>query len=363
VRVLIFSAGVGEGHELPARVLAEKLRFLDKNTAIEIIDTIAVRGSLFHSNMHDSLEFVIKKFPWMFDLQYWFATRFAPTRTFASRLLGRVGREGLMREIVRFQPDVIVSTYPAATEVLGALKVRGVLQVPLISAVTDLAALRYWAHPGCDLHLVTHSESAEEIREIAGVDTRIEHVRGLTDPVFEVERDQSTARKDLNLPMEGPLVLVSGGGWGVGDLEGAIEAGLASGNDVNVVALCGRSEEVRTALTHRFADEPRVRVVGFTEVMGEFMAAADVLVHSTAGLTVLEALIRGVRVISYGWGRAHIRLNNEAYQRFGMAEVARDRQELSAALARALDAPGKEDSSYGDLPDASEFVVALGKNS
>jgi len=39
--------------------------------------------------------------------------------------------------------------------------------------------------------------------------------------------------------------------------------------------------------------EARVVVLGFSKRMPELLAAADVLVHSTAGLTVLEALMRG----------------------------------------------------------------------
>ena len=58
--------------------------------------------------------------------------------------------------------------------------------------------------------------------------------------------------------------------------------------------------------------------------MGDWLAAADALIHSTVGLTVLEAIIRGCPVISYGWGRGHIRANNHAYRRFGLAEVATD---------------------------------------
>ena len=56
--------------------------------------------------------------------------------------------------------------------------------------------------------------------------------------------------------------------------------------------------------------------------MSEWLAAGDALVHSTGGLTVLEAHVRGCPTISYGWGRGHIRVNNEAFRRFGIAEVA-----------------------------------------
>ena len=74
-----------------------------------------------------------------------------------------------------------------------------------------------------------------------------------------------------------------------------------------------------------------MRLVGFTEQMSEWLAAADALVHSTGGLTVHEAQIRGCPTISYGWGRGHVRRNNAAFRRFGLADVVTDRSELHAA--------------------------------
>ena len=111
------------------------------------------------------------------------------------------------------------------------------------------------------------------------------------------------------------------------DLAGAIEVALGEPR-ATVVCLCGRNEEVRAALAHRFGPEPRVVVLGFTDRMSDLLASAEVLVHSTAGLTVLEAIMRGCRVVSYGWGKAHVRVNNEAFVRHGLAEVARTRGEL-----------------------------------
>jgi UDP-N-acetylglucosamine:LPS N-acetylglucosamine transferase len=109
----------------------------------------------------------------------------------------------------------------------------------------------------------------------------------------------------------------------------------------------------------RFGTEERVRLLGFTERMSELMGAADALVHSTAGLTVLEAWIRGCRPISYGWGVSHIRLNNAAFARFGIAEVAPDRTSLRVAIERALAAPRRPHPEYGELPSAADEVLRL----
>ncbi len=43
-----------------------------------------------------------------------------------------------------------------------------------------------------------------------------------------------------------------------------------------------------------------MRVLGFTDRMPEVLAAADVLVHSTGGVTCLEARAAGTPVVSYG---------------------------------------------------------------
>jgi UDP-N-acetylglucosamine:LPS N-acetylglucosamine transferase len=270
-------------------------------------------------------------------------------------LLTALGGGRMERSLRAAMPDLIVSVFPATSEVLGELRKRGRVDVPVVSALTDLAALRYWAHPGIDVHLLIHPESYEEVRAIAPR-SRIETVTGLYDDVYLQPRDRLEARRDLGLPTAPRIVLVSGGGWGVGDLQGAIDVALEL-EDVFVAALCGRNEDARAAVEARFGPDERVRVEGFTERMPDYMAAADALVHSTAGLTVLEAIMRGCAPISYGWGRAHIRVNNRAYVRFGLAQVAATPDALQAALRRALAQRPEPDRSFAAFPSAASVVL------
>ena len=252
---------------------------------------------------------------------------------------------------------MIVSVYPNVTEVLGRLKRSGRLAVPVVAAITDLAAMRYWASAGVDVHLLTHPESAAEVRAVAGESSVIACVHGFTSPEFRQHRDASAARAALSLPLDGKVVLVSGGGWGVGDLEGAVAEALRHSEVTSVVCLCGRNDVLRDRLGARFADEDRVRVEGFTEVMSEWMAAADALIHATGGLTVLESLMRGCPAISYGWGRGHLRLNNRAFRRFGLAEVVDDRAGLGAALERAFATGRTSAAAFEALPSAASYVL------
>jgi processive 1,2-diacylglycerol beta-glucosyltransferase len=357
LKVLILSASIGEGHDLPARVLAEGIEREAPGTEIEIVDSLGLVNPLVRRLVLDSSRFHSKWGNRFFDLSYRLITDVAPTRWLAAKLTQWLAARPLRRAVLERNPDVAISTYPVTTEVLGSLRARGRIDVPVVSAITDLAALRYWAHPGVDLHLITHPESAAEVREIApGTDVRC--VRGLTDERFYESRGQPEARAKLGLPAEGPVVIVSGGGWAVGDLQGAAEEALHLERST-VVCLCGRNDELRSALSERFAGEPRVVVEGFTERMPDWFAAADLLVHSTAGLTVLEAIMSGCAVVSYGWGLGHVRVNNEAFARFGLAEVARSRAELEPAMRRALAAKPAPDDSFARLPSAASAVLGL----
>lgn len=354
---LILSASIGGGHDLPAERLREGLAPLDVQARVADglramggpLERVALSGSRFHSPLGNRL----------FDVEYALAAQLPPTRAFAQAATARLGARGLLGRIAAEAPDVVVSTYPGVSEVLGRLRASGRLAVPACSAVTDLAALRWWAHPGLDLHLCIHPESIPEIERIAP-GSRTVAVRGFSDPAFLSPPSRAAARAALELPRDGPVAVVSGGGWGVGDLGGATEVALAAGARA-VVVVCGHADAVRAQVTARFADEPRVGVLGFTARLPELFAAADALVHTTAGLTMLEAIMCGCAPISYGWGRAHIRANDRAYARHGLAAVARDRRALDDALRAAFAAPREPDGSFAALPAAADEVAALAR--
>ena len=354
-RVLIFSASIGAGHDTPAEVLAAGLR--ERGASAEVVDGLRIAGPAARAIIGGASRIDSRPGNLAFNAGYLLGTKVAPLRRATSVALDQLARRGFRSHLRSHEADVIVSTYPLWSELLGRLRASGELQTPVVSAITDLAALDFWAHRGVDLHLITHPESAAEARRIAGADARIEAVHGLTDPRFTDPPDRSAARAELELPARGSLVVVSGGGWGVGDLEGATETALHYGADT-VVVLVGRNERRRAELAGAYAHDDRVQVWGFSDRMVTLLAAADVLIHSTAGLTVLEALMCDCRVISYGWERGHIRINNRAYEQLGMVSVARNRPQLAHALIHALAAPPVGPRAP-DLPAAADLVLGL----
>jgi UDP-glucose 4-epimerase len=354
--ILIISADIGEGHDLPARAVMREFHDEDPDAQISIVNGLPAMGPILTKTLRENSAFMFQFVPWLFDLQYRLFMKFAPTRSLTRRLLTALGRRGLMRLIRAHDPDLIVSTYPGVTAVLGELRRRGKLDVPCYSSITDLAGLHHWAHPGIDLHFITHPESAEEVEKIAGPGS-VRWAKPPTSPAFLAERSREDARRALALPASGTVIAVSGGGWGVGDLLGATGAALEV-PDAVVLCLCGRNDDLRARVAARFGDEPRLRLMGFTDRMGDVLAASDALIHSSAGLTVLEAIIRGCPVVSYGFGYGHVRESNAALERFGLAEVARDASELGPALERALARPVEPDPLFARRPSTASLILA-----
>ncbi len=354
-QVLIISADIGEGHDLPARAVAREFRDEDPDANISIVNGLPAMGPILTKVLRENSAFMFQWLPWLFDFQYMLFMYFAPTRWLARKLLTTFGRRGLMRLIRAHNPDIIVSTYPGVTAVLGELRRKGKLNVPCYSSITDLAGLQFWAHPGIDLHFITHPESAEEVERIAGPGS-VRWAKPPTAPAFLATRSRADARRALGLPAAGRVIAISGGGWGVGDLAGATRAALQF-EDATVLCLCGRNDRLRAKVARRFAGEPRLRIMGFTDRMGDVLAAADVLVHSSAGLTVLEAIIRGCPVVSYGFGVGHVRASNAALERFQLAQVARTEEALGPQIQFALDHKPEPDPRFARRPSTASLIL------
>lgn len=336
MRVLILFCEEGEGHAAAARVLAREL--VDSGAEVVVEDAMKRGlGRLIPLLSRDAYHVQVQRLRWTYGLEYHLFTRFPPMRWAGRRGLAFFGGRPLLRLIRGVQPDVVVSTHPAVTNVLGFLRRRGRLRVPAVATITDFGVHPLWAHVGVDLHLVMHDSVVPAVEAVAGKDS-VAVVAPIVAPEFGAGQAREDARRALGLPPEAPLALVSGGGWGVGDLVSVVAAALEV-PELEVVCLTGRNDLVQRRVERRFAGEPRLRVVPFTDRMPEYLAAADVLVDATLGVTCLEALRAGCRLVACGAPPGHSRDNARALARLGLAEVAASPRELPAILRDTVGLP------------------------
>ncbi|MER7686016.1 glycosyltransferase [Streptomyces sp. NPDC097610] len=233
-------------------------------------------------------------------------------------------------------PDTraVVSTYPGASQVLGALRLRGRLAIPALTYLTDFSVHSLWVAPGIDAHLAAHAIPAAQAHEQGAAGVTV--TGPMTDPRFTPadEDERRAARTRFGLPPDTPLALLVAGSWGVGPVREAAAEILGTGVALPVV-VCGRNH----ALAERLRADGIAHVHGWVDDMPGLMHACDVLVQNAGGLTSLEALAGGLPVVSYRCIPGHGQTNAAALDEAGLAPWIREPDQLAPTLTELLHGP------------------------
>jgi UDP-N-acetylglucosamine:LPS N-acetylglucosamine transferase len=355
--VLILAAGVGRGHQSAAEGLRDELLRMAPDIRVTVQNGLGTSTGPLRVFLERFTRWQLTHCPATYSLSYLIAVRWKLGRRIALRVLYGVARSSLRSLIDAERPDVVISTYPGITAPLGVMRQRGQLRIPVCALVTDLSSLHFWAHPGADLHLASYPESLREIAAITG-GAPARAARPPLGLAHWTRRERHTTRRALGLDPELPLVVVSGGGWGIGDLRGAIEGALRI-ELPQVVVICGENEPATRRLSSHYASHPRVRVFGYTQAMADLLGAANVLVHSTGGMTCLEAAAQGCPVIAYGFAHGHVRHNMKAMVRHGLIRHAKDSHALTRELRQTLECTQSPARYAHDRACASTAILAL----
>lgn len=354
-RVLILSAPIGNSHDQMARGIERALHRFPAEVDGVVMSSTSAHGAIVERLVLKPARTHMERIGWSYDLAYRASTATSATWAASSAALNRLAAPALLRLLRAVQPRVVVSTYPMTTTVLGHLRRTGRLRIPVCAVVGPLGGLRPWCSRGIDRHLVLYPEALREVVRLSGRGD-VHVIRPPIDERFYTPRTPREARAALRLP-ERPTVLISGGGWGAGDLAGAI-AGALELPGMSVVVAAGEADGRRSALAARYRGAP-VTVVGFTRDMPLLMRAADAFVTATCGLSCLEAQVCGTPTVAYGFPVAHVRDNVRLLERAGLLRACADPRLLSRVLAEAMASP-PADRARGEVPAADVAQLILG---
>ena len=136
------------------RSRARRRSLHERGATVHVDETLQSLGRIQRAVLRDGSRVLFRYAPRLFGAYYRLLLRFAPARALAARSLVRFGARTLLRMVDEHRPDLVISTYPATTVVLAALRSPRRVAVPAVATITDVAGLFFWAQPGIDLHLV-----------------------------------------------------------------------------------------------------------------------------------------------------------------------------------------------------------------
>jgi processive 1,2-diacylglycerol beta-glucosyltransferase len=290
-RVLILTAGFGEGHNAAARNLRDALVAADPGVCVEVRDVFAEAYGWINRLSVKAYLLVINRMPAVWNLVFQWMDRSSTT---ADRI-GVFGRavKLLRRVLADFQPDVVVSTYPGCNHLLDHIHGKTPRAFRQVVIVTDSLTINRLWHTGYTDWYVVANEATAEVMRRQGVAAERIRVMGFPTPAFFAS---SSVRR---------VARAAGGRWRVLFMVNsgkhiAVEAAreLMGIDGVKLAITVGRDEvlekRIRDAVAEVGSD---AAVYGWTRELPRLMAEAHVVISKAGGATVQECLAASTPMI------------------------------------------------------------------
>jgi 1,2-diacylglycerol 3-beta-galactosyltransferase len=297
-RILILYADAGFGHRSAALAIKDALS--EKYGAFCTIDMVnALDDERTPAVLRDSqsdYDKLIRNTPELYKIGYEASDSSFPSSLMESALVLML--YDVMRDLVkRYQPDVIVSTYPLYQSPLDALFTIDKASIPIIEVVTDLVSVhRLWFNRGVDLCLVP-TPAVHDLAVQCGVPPEKVVLNGIpiSPEISREKRSKLELRKDLDLDPDRFTLLVAGSKR----LEGVPEilTGLNhSGLPIQMILVAGGDQDQFEQYQKETWHIP-VKTYNFIDFMPTLMHASDAILCKAGGLIVSESLACGLPML------------------------------------------------------------------
>jgi processive 1,2-diacylglycerol beta-glucosyltransferase len=293
--VLIIYASAGMGHTTAGRAVASAME-THGDVTIRLVDILDHTPSLWQKILREGYHYVSSQKPKIWD---WFYSHYNNSENQNTlNVLARLAvKETFRREVEAFKPDFTITTHPMPYKVFPSDSpfMRGKGQATVI---TDMGLHNYWLHEGVDHYFVAVQDVADSLIN-QGVSPERIVVSGIPiEKKFSKPVNRDELLKNLGLSVERPIVLIVGGQLGFLELKKIVQDIVGRHEDAQLLIVAGRDKELQTAIEQStLGGMEQVKTFGFVDNMEELMSIADVMFSKAGGLTVSEALAKGVPLV------------------------------------------------------------------
>jgi UDP-N-acetylglucosamine:LPS N-acetylglucosamine transferase len=287
-KILILTAGFGEGHNSAARGVRDGLaRVAPAGAEIELRDLFPEAYGAFNEFVRRAYLAVINRWPGSWGYVYrWLddITNFNQRFERFSRL-----KQDLTRLVKQFQPDVVVSTFPPypylLRQIFGADR-----RCKSVVVITDSITVNaIWYRCDADYFLAPNEQSADVVRAGGVQSEKIKNFGFPVSPKFAelpLDRRLPTSNSECRV-----LYMIHAATRGAPELV----RGLAS-LGMHLTVTIGRAEKLRRAIEEA-AGGSKTKILGWTDELPRLLHKSDLLIGKAGGATVQEAIAAGCPMI------------------------------------------------------------------
>jgi processive 1,2-diacylglycerol beta-glucosyltransferase len=336
-RILILTAGFGEGHNAAARAVAAACDALQGPGTAYVADIFALASPRINSVARQGYLGIINRTPRLWN----FAYRWLDRSTVFPRLLRLMRREirVLAHLIAGESPTAICCTYPIYAFLLEALAHQGRLRTPCFNVVTDSISINsLWWRAGATRWFLPNEDSADVLRA-AGIDERKLQVTGFPVPSYFEANAEKLAPPDLSAGARPCVLYVINS-----DTPAAAETArrLLTGTSWEITCTVGRNDALRRELTELGARRtPPSRILGWTDEIPRLLMTHHVVVSKAGGATTQEALAARCPMVVNQIVPGQEEGNYELLRRHGIGALGLSPETVVGALQRAFAEDGR----------------------
>ena len=366
-KVLVLSASVGAGHVRAAQAVERAFHKMNATHEIRHVDALEYTNKVFrrlYSNLYIDM---VNKTP---ELLGWFYDYLdKPWKNERRRLaLDKLNTRPFVKMLQQYKPEITVCTHFLPAEIISWLKAKERLATRQAIVVTDFDVHAMWLCHHYEHYFVALDETRVHLEKL-GIPADKITVSGIPiDPIFAEPKDKRAMRDKHGLHPDRTTILISAGGFGVGPMQNIVTSLLQLQHPAQIIAICGRSAELKDRLDRLAAECPRehyvaIKVIGYTTEMDEYMAASDLMVGKPGGLTTSEALAKGLVIVVVNPIPGQEERNSDHLLEEGVAIRCNNLPVLAHKIDRLLNDPARLAAIRSNIqrlarPRAAETIVA-----
>ena len=287
-KILILTAGFGEGHNSAARGVRDGLaQVASDQTAVELRDLFAEAYGRTNELVRRSYLALVNSAPRAWGIVY----RWLDRKTNYDAEFRRFTRlkSHLAPLLARFRPDIVVCSFPGYANVLQEI-LGPERSCKCVAAVTDSITINAtWYRSPADYFLVANEQSASVLRAVGVAPEKIK-VFG-----FPVSPRFADFTNDRQLPSNNSkprvLYMIHAATRGAPEL-----VRLLARLDVNLTVTIGHADKLRPAIEAAAEGRP-VNIAGWTDELPRMLHESHLLIGKAGGATVQETIAAGCPMI------------------------------------------------------------------
>lgn len=301
-KILILYATYGGGHLSAAKSVKQYLDEHYTNIQTEMVDCVEYINKSLNKVTTGAYKEIAKNAPWAWKQIYQHSEKGSLSKI--SMTTNKFMALKLLKLFHEFNPDLVVSTHPFATQMTGYLKKKKKVNCKLATLMTDFMPHEQWLvrNEFSDFFFVSNFNMKSLLMKEKINKDKI-FVTGIpVSPKFQQEFNKEAIFSEFGLQHNRKTVLFfGGGGLGIGKESTVkiLKSFLELDQPLQVIAISGKNSKMKKHFDElaEIYGADNLKVLEFTDKVPELMSISDLVVTKPGGLTTSESLVSELPMI------------------------------------------------------------------